>query len=218
MILLVEDNISIIDGLKFSFEKRGYEFNYVTNIGDAIKFLNKETPSLIILDVTLPDGNGFDLYKESIKEKEIPVIFLTARDSEKDIVDGLELGAEDYITKPFSTKELLVRVNKVLMRTNKKVNIKAKNITMNIDKMEIYKDDKKIDMTPLELKITSTLFLNLGKVVKRNEILDLIWSSTGNDVDDHTLTVYMKRIREKLGENIITTIKGIGYRIDEDEK
>ncbi len=187
-------------------------------MSDTENYLDKKRPSLIILDITLPDGNGFDLYEKYIKTLNIPVIFLTAKDDSDDIVKGLDLGAEDYITKPFSTKELLARVRKVLMRSFKQSKIKVKDVTFNIDKMIIYKNGKELNMTPLEIKIANQLFLNINKVVKRDELLDLIWRETGNDVDDHTLTVYMKRIREKLGDNIIITIKGIGYRIDENEK
>lgn len=217
-ILLIEDNVGIIDGLKIAFENNDYNFNFVTKVYDAIKYLEKNKPNLIILDITFPDGNGFDLFEKHIKTLNIPVIFLTAKDDSDDIVKGLDLGAEDYITKPFSTKELLARVRKVLMRSFKQSKIKVKDVTFNIDKMIIYKNGKELNMTPLEIKIANQLFLNINKVVKRDELLDLIWRETGNDVDDHTLTVYMKRIREKLGDNIIITIKGIGYRIDENEK
>ena len=126
-ILLIEDNVGIIDGLKFTFEKNNYNFNYTTNVSDTENYLDKKRPSLIILDITLPDGNGFDLYEKYIKTLNIPVIFLTAKDDSDDIVKGLDLGAEDYITKPFSTKELLARVRKVLMRS-----FKQSKITNNI--------------------------------------------------------------------------------------
>ncbi len=217
-ILLVEDNESIADGLKFNFEKNGYKLDYCLKIKAAKEYLKNHKPNLIILDLTLPDGNGFELYESVIKEKNIPTIFLTAKDDEETIVKGLEIGAEDYITKPFSTKELLTRVNKIIMRTKKESVITVKNIKMDMDKMIAYKDDVKIEISSLELKILYLLFLNINKVVRRGTILELIWEATGNDVDDHTLTVYLKRIREKLGSDIITTIKGIGYRIDKDEE
>lgn len=217
-ILLVEDNLSIADGLKFSFEKSNYKLEYSLTIKAAKEYLKEKKPDLIILDVTLPDGNGFELYKSIIKDKKIPTIFLTAKDDENDIVKGLEIGAEDYITKPFSTKELLARVNKVILRNKKSQVVHVKNIKMDLDKMVVYKDENKVELSSLELKILNLLFLNINKVVRRNAILDLIWESTGNDVDDHTVTVYLKRIREKLGDDAIATIKGIGYRIDKDEE
>ena len=214
-ILLVEDNLSIIKGLEYAFLKNNYNFSYKTNVKDTIIYLKDNRPNLIILDVSLPDGNGFDLYEDTIKLLNIPTIFLTARDCEDDIVKGLNIGAEDYITKPFSSKELLARVNKILMRFQKKNIIKIDNITFDIDKMILYKDGQKVDLTSLELKLINLLFTNVDKVVTRSMILDKIWEWTGNDVDDHTITVYFKRIREKVGDNLITTIKGIGYRVDE---
>ena len=168
------------------------------------------------MDVTLPDGNGFDLYKLVIKEKEIPVIFLTALDDEDDIIKGLSLGADDYMTKPFSTKELLVRVKNIILRNNKISVINIKGISFDLNKMIVNKNGVVLDLTSLELKILHLLFSNIGKVVRRNTILDKIWEWTGNDVDDHTITVYLKRIREKIGTDIIVTIKGIGYRVDEE--
>ncbi len=215
-ILLVEDNENIVSGLKYAFSKNNYNLISKMDIKSSIEYLNDNKPELIILDVSLPDGNGFDLYEGVIKEKEIPVIFLTARDDEDDVIKGLNLGAEDYMTKPFSTKELLVRVNKVILRNNKISVINVKDISFDLNKMIVSKNDKEIDLTSLELKILHLLFNNIGKVVRRNTILDKIWEWTGNDVDDHTVTVYLKRIREKLGTDIIITIKGIGYRIDEE--
>ena len=171
---------------------------------------------MIILDITLPDGNGFNLFENTIKDLKIPTIFLTAKDEEDDIVKGLNIGAEDYITKPFSTKELMARVNRILLRTKKKSIIKIKDISFNMDKLVLMKDNTPIELTALELKLVNLLFNNLNKVVSRNVILDKIWDWTGNYVDDHTVTVYFKRIREKIGTDIITTIKGMGYRIDEE--
>lgn len=215
-ILLVEDNENIVNGLEYAFSKNNYNLVSKTNIKSAVEYLNVEKPELIILDVSLPDGNGFDLYKSAIKEKEIPVIFLTARDDEDDIIKGLSLGAEDYMTKPFSTKELLVRVKNIILRNNKISIINVKDISFDLNKMIVSKNGKEIDLTSLELKILHLLFNNIGKVVRRNTILDKIWEWTGNDVDNHTITVYLKRIREKLGTDIIVTIKGIGYRVDEE--
>lgn len=214
-ILLIEDHESIINGLKYTFNVNNYNLIAKTTIKEAIGYLEKNKPEIIILDVSLPDGNGFDLYEKVIKEKNIPVIFLTARDDEDDVIKGLNLGAEDYMTKPFSTKELLVRVNKIVLRNKKMTLLKVKDISFDLDKMVVRKNDKIIELSSLELKILHLLFINIGKVVTRDTILDKIWEWTGNYVDDHTITVYLKRIREKLDTDIIVTIKGIGYRIDE---
>lgn len=217
-ILLVEDNLTIIKGLKYSLESNNYKLIYKTNINDTKKYLKDNINiDLIILDITLPDGNGIKLYEDIINGLDIPTIFLTAHDDEEEIVEGLNIGAEDYITKPFSTKELLARINRILMRKKKKSIITINDITYDMDKMVVYKNNNKIDLTSLELKILTLLFSNMNKVVSRNSIIECIWDNTGNDVDDHTVTVYIKRIKDKLDTNIITTIKGIGYRID-DEK
>lgn len=214
-LLLIEDNKNIATGLIYAFKKNNHQLMFLTNVEDAKKYLQTNTPALIILDVSLPDGNGFDFYENVIKEKKIPVVFLTAKDDENDIVKGLNLGAEDYMTKPFSTKELLARVDKIILRKKLTKSIKVKNITFDFDKMICFRDNEVIELSSLELKIIHLLFNHVGKVVKRATILDRIWDWTGNDVDDHTVTVYLKRIREKLGTDIITTVKGIGYRIDE---
>lgn len=216
-ILLVEDNEAIIKGLEYSFTENGYELYITKDVASTNAFLEHKKVDLIILDVLLPDGDGFSLYQKTIKERKIPTLFLTAKDEEENIVKGLMMGAEDYMTKPFSTKELLARISKILLRYQNNM-ITIKNITFDMEKMVVYKNQQPIAFTSLELKLLHLLFLNIGKVVSRNMILDSIWQWTGNEVDDHTVTVYLQRIREKLGNNIITTIKGIGYRIDKDEK
>ncbi len=213
MILLVEDNENISKGLKFSLEENNYSVLVKDRIKTAIECLTSDI-DLIILDVSLPDGNGFDFYEDYIKDKNISTIFLTAKDSEEDIVKGLNLGADDYLTKPFSTKELLARINRIIKKNKRNNIIKVKNISFDIDKMEVYKDNEKINLTSLELNILNLLFVNLNKIVTREMILEKIWEWTGNDVDDHTITVYLKRIKDKIDEDFITTIKKVGYRID----
>ena len=213
-ILLVEDNETIAKALKYALEQENYKVTCAENVKETLQSLNEEI-ALIILDVSLPDGNGFELYEKNIKKLNIPTIFLTAKDEENDIIKGLELGAEDYITKPFSAKELMVRMKKILLRQKKNTILKVQDISFDIDKMVVYKNEEKLELTSLELKILHMLFLNMNKVVTRNDIIEKIWEWTGNDVNDNTVTVYLKRIREKLQTDIIITIKGIGYRIDE---
>jgi response regulators consisting of a cheY-like receiver domain and a winged-helix DNA-binding domain len=213
-ILLVEDNETIAKALKYALEQENYKVTCAENVKETLQSL-KEEIALIILDVSLPDGNGFELYEKNIKKLNIPTIFLTAKDEENDIIKGLELGAEDYITKPFSAKELMVRMKKILLRQKKNTILKVQDISFDIDKMVVYKNEEKLELTSLELKILHMLFLNMNKVVTRNDIIEKIWEWTGNDVNDNTVTVYLKRIREKLQTDIIITIKGIGYRIDE---
>lgn len=217
-ILLIEDNLSIIKGIKYNLEQNNYQVVAKTNIGDSINYLNSNNKiDLIILDVTLPDGNGFNLYENNIKDLNIPTIILTAVDDEDNVVKGLELGVNEYITKPFSMKELLTRINRIMIKKTNNSIIKIKDITYNYDKMEVYKNNQKIELSSLELKILNLLFNNINKVVTRNLLLDKIWEWTGNDVDDHTITVYLKRIREKINTDIIITVKGIGYRIDNEK-
>ena len=214
-ILLIEDNLTIIKGLTYNLKQNNYEVYACKNLLEAISYL-KDNPkiNLIILDVTLPDGNGFAFFTDNLKTLNIPTIFLTAKDEEDDIVRGLEIGAEDYLTKPFSTKELLARINKILLRQKHNSILKVGDISFDMDKMLVYKDTIKLELTPLELKLLHLLFLNLNKLVSRNTILDKIYEWTGNDVDSHTITVYFQRIRQKLGTDIISTVKGLGYRID----
>ena len=214
-ILLIEDNLTIIKGLTYTLKQNNYEVYACKNLLEAISYL-KDNPklNLIILDVTLPDGNGFTFFTNNLKNLNIPTIFLTAKDEEDDIVRGLEIGAEDYLTKPFSTKELLARINKILLRQKHNSILKVGDISFDMDKMLVYKDTIKLELTPLELKLLHLLFLNLNKIVSRNTILDKIYEWTGNDVDSHTITVYFQRIRQKLGTDIISTVKGLGYRID----
>lgn len=214
-ILLVEDNIMLAKGLIYSLNQQSFDIVHKTNVKESKEFLKDNKVDVIILDISLPDGNGFDLYKSIIFNMDIPTIFLTAKDEEDDVVRGLEMGAEDYITKPFSVRELIARINKIVLKKKKNLVIKVKDIEFDIDKMVVYKNNDQIQFTSLELKILHLLFINLNKAVTRNYILEKIWEWTGNDVNDNTVTVYLKRIREKLGCDIITTIKGIGYRIDE---
>lgn len=213
-ILLVEDDAAIREGLEFAFAQTQNELITVKNIKEAKAMADSASLSLVLLDVSLPDGNGFEFYQSRLKDKEIPTIFLTARDDENDIVRGLNLGAEDYITKPFSIKELMARANRVLIRQQKSNVIKVEDISFDLDKLEAKKGDEIIVFSSLELKILKLLFDNVNRAVSKDAVIDCIWQATGNDVYDHTVTVYIKRIRDKLGANVIKTVKGVGYRID----
>lgn len=210
-ILLVEDDLDISSNLKVFLESKDYLVTVSNTIKNAQANLKYTDFDLMILDITLPDGNGIEFYK---KNNTIPTIFLSAKDDEETIVNGLELGAEDYLTKPFSSKELLARINRILLR-NKKSEITIKDITFDYNSLIVKKNNEEIKLSSLELKILNLLFTNLNKIVTREMIIENIWNWTGNDVNDNTITVYLKRIREKLDTDIITTIKGIGYRINE---
>ena len=220
-ILLIEDEKNIQISIVYYLQNEGFKINSANNIKEAYEKIENNMYNLILLDVTLPDGNGFDLYKKVIKNKNIPVIFLTALDEEKDIVKGFKLGAEDYITKPFHAGELLYRIKNVLRHT-KNINqdeiIKIKNIKINLSKKLVLKNDKEIELTALEFKILQMLFENRGRIISRTQILEYIWDENENFVNDNTLTVYIKRIREKIEDDpnnaeIIRTVRGIGYKI-----
>ncbi len=216
-VLLVEDNNAIILGLEYLFKEEGFEYSIVKNKRDTLNILDKETFDVVLLDVSLPDGNGFDICKYIKKKKNIPVIFLTAKDEEKDVVMGFDLGADDYIIKPFRNRELVSRIKNVLRRKNNLDNcLQIKNIKINTETGKVYKDEEEITLTKLEYKILVNLFSNRNKLITREEILNDIWDIAGNFVEDNTLTVYIKRIREKIGDKegkIIETVRGIGYRV-----
>ncbi len=213
-ILLVEDNKLISKGLVYTLTSKGHTVTLCENCEDAISHSGGEY-SLIILDVTLPDGNGFELYRDISRINNAPVIFLTALDDEDHIVGGLELGAADYITKPFSTRELLARI----ARFDKKVNGQSSILTVgavsvDTEKHIVRSRGEEAELTALEYRILLMLMENAGKVVTRDRIMEKIWDIAGNFVNDNTLTVYIKRIRKKLNTDQIHTVKGIGYKME----
>ena len=222
-ILLVEDNETIVLGLRYSLQQERFEVIIANNVEQATQKVESTKIDLIILDVSLPDGNGFELCKDIKQKFDVPIIFLTAKDEEDDIISGLDLGADDYITKPFRVRELISRINTVIRRYNKAetVNdtniIKINNIFINIESAKVFKAEQEIIFTSLEYKILLLLFSNQNKLITREMILDKIWDIDGNFVNDNTLTVYIKRIREKLNDNegkIIKTVRGMGYKVE----
>lgn len=213
-ILLVEDNKSIIKGLEYAFAQNGYSCEYCLSLDEAVR----KAPfnyDAAVLDIMLPDGNGFDLYKKIRRYSDLPVIFLTAVDDEDSVVNGLELGADDYITKPFSTRELIARIKRVANKNSKKNIITVSGVTLDLDKSAVFENGKQLELTALEYKLLSLLMQNAGKVVTRELIFEKIWDVSGNFVNDNTLTVYIKRIRKKLDADIIKTVKGMGYQVAE---
>ncbi len=206
-ILLVEDNQSIIKGLKYLLQQY-YIVDCAITKKEGLERLSNNY-DLIILDITLPDGSGYDLALKT----EIPILFLSAKDEEEDIVKGLNLG-EDYITKPFKNSELLLRIQKILKRNNSDC-IYFNDVSINNDKMSVYESGTEIILTALEFKIVSLLFTNINKVITREKIMQIIWDNHEKFVEDNTLSVYIKRIRQKFKTNYIRTIKGVGYIIDE---
>lgn len=213
-ILLVEDNKSIIKGLEYAFAQNGYSCEYCLSLDEAVR----KAPfnyDVAVLDIMLPDGNGFDLFKKIRRYSDLPVIFLTAVDDEDSVVNGLELGADDYITKPFSTRELIARIKRVTNKNSKKNIITVSGVTLDLDKSAVFENGKQLELTAREYKLLSLLMQNAGKVVTRELIFEKIWDVSGTFVNDNTLTVYIKRIRKKLDADIIKTVKGMGYQVAE---
>ena len=200
-IFLLEDDSAIAMGLSYSLENEGYEITLAQSVKQAFEIIDKEEFSLYILDLTLPDGNGYDVCKKIKSKGDLPVIFLTAYDDEVNVVMGFELGADDYITKPFRVKELLVRIKSVMRRYSKESvdsNIVIKNLTINTNEAKVYKDGREIVLTAMEYRLLLILLNNRGKVLTRNQLLEGIWDIDGDFVEDNTLTVYIKRLRDKI--------------------
>ena len=207
-ILLVEDDKEIVDVLKYILEKT-YNVEVAYTKKEAIEKINKSY-DLTILDISLPDGNSLE-FSNMIKT---PIIFLTAIEDEETIVKCLKSG-EEYISKPFKTKELLMRIEKVLKR-NITTNIEYKDILIDTDSLKVYVENKEITLTTLDYKIIELLFKNINKIVTREKISNLIYDNTRNFVEENTLNVYIKRVRDKLGREYIKTIKKVGYIVEKE--
>ena len=218
-IMIIEDDATIRLGLKYYLEQEKYQVTEFEFGIDSLKQINNDI-SLILLDINLPDINGFDLFKKIKEIKDVPIIFLTANDLELSVVKGLDMGADDYITKPFKARELISRIRNVLRRTNKEESniIKIKDIEIDIMKAKVFKNGVDVMLTALEYKIFLILALNPNMVFTREKILADIWDVNEEYVNDNTLTVYIKRIREKIEDDpsmptIIETVRKVGYKI-----
>ncbi len=216
-ILLIEDNESIVMGLEYLFESEGLISWTARNVKEARQALETESYDLVLLDVGLPDGNGFTLCQEIKNHYEIPVIFLTAKEEERDVVKGFDLGADDYVIKPFRNRELISRMKNVLRRNGKgEAKLTHGAVTIDTVSGKVYKEGEEVALTALEFRLLLTFFNYPKKLFTREEILNQIWDVAGNFVNDNTLTVYIKRIREKLGDSegkLIETVRGVGYRL-----
>lgn len=215
-ILLVEDNPSIIMGLEYFLKEEQFEVLTATSKALAEGKLKSTAIDLVLLDISLPDGSGCDLCRY-IKEKDLaPVIFLTARDEEKDVVEGFELGADDYIIKPFRNRELLARIKNVLRRNGKEEQLVWREFKLDVESGKLYRNTEEIKVTKLEFQILQMMFSYPKKLFTREEILSNVWDFSGNFVNDNTLTVTIKRLREKIGDtdnSMIETVRGMGYRL-----
>ncbi|MGN1418880.1 MAG: response regulator transcription factor [Acutalibacteraceae bacterium] len=221
-IFILEDDSAIAVGLTYSLENEGYGITHAKTVGEAMNIIEKQTFSLYLLDLSLPDGSGYDVCKKIKAQGDYPVIFLTAFDDEVNVVMGFELGADDYIAKPFRLKELLVRIKSVLRRYSKDKNepvFKIKDLTVNTAEAKVYKGSKEIILSAMEYRLLLILLSNRGSVLSRNKLLENIWDVDGAFVEDNTLTVYIKRLRDKLEDDpsnpvYIKTVRSMGYVIE----
>ena len=223
-LLLVEDDEAILEGLVFCLKKEGFLVKGLTNAYQALELIKNENFDLLVLDINLPDMNGLKLYRQIKENKDIPTIFLTANDSELSIVEALDSGADDYITKPFKTRELISRIHSVLRRTKKEEQniIKIQDITIHLKEAKVFKKDKPVFLTALEYKILLILCMHPTKVFTRESILANIWDTEEEYVNDNTLTVYIKRIREKIEDDmtnpkIILTVRALGSQVNNEK-
>lgn len=221
-IFLLEDDNAIGIGLSYSLKNEGYTVTIAKTVKEALEIIRNKTFTLYILDLTLPDGSGYDVCTQIKKQGDLPVIFLTAYDDEVNVIMGLELGADDYISKPFRVKELLARIKTVLRRYNKDTAdgmINIGNIRINTNEAKVYKDSKEVILTAMEYRLLLIFINNRGIVLSRQKLLEDIWDVAGDFVNDNTLTVYIKRLRDKIEEdpaspNIIKTVRGLGYILE----
>ena len=223
-ILLLEDDLSLIRGLSFALEKQGFEIEIARTIKEADECWKKGRYELLILDVSLPDGCGFDFCRMVRKESDVPIIFLTASDEEMSIIMGLDIGGDDYITKPFKLGVLISRVNALLRRTKNigknDTELVSNEIKINLLQAQVYKNGELIELTAGEYKLLCLFIQNANIVLTKEQILERLWDCEANYIDSSTLTVYIRRLRMKVENNpsepeIITTVRGMGYKWNE---
>lgn len=221
-IFLLEDDEAIGIGLKYSLENEGYSVTLAKSVAEAVKIIEKDSFSLYILDINLPDGSGYDVCRLVKTRGDFPVIFLTAYDDEVNVVMGLDIGADDYISKPFRVRELIARIKSVTRRCGKDKSMQTAHlgdVTVNLNEAKVTKDGSEIILTAMEYRLLLTFINNRGKVLSRNKLLEDIWDVDGDFVNDNTLTVYIKRLRDKIERDpacptIIKTVRGLGYMIE----
>lgn len=222
-IFLLEDDPSIAMGLEYSLQKEGYETELAKTVEQAFNMISENEYSLYILDLTLPDGSGYDVCRKIKDKGDLPVIFLTAFDDEVNVVMGFDLGADDYISKPFRINELMARIKSVLRRYNsengKSGITELHGLKINTNEAKVYKNGSEIVLTAMEYRLLLILLNNKGRVLTRNQLLENIWDIDGIFVNDNTLTVYIKRLRDKIEDNseepkIIKTVRKMGYILE----
>ncbi len=218
-ILLVEDDETIVRTLRDFLHTEGFEVDSTDGQKKALEMLDKSDYDIALLDVSLGEGNGFSLCSAIKKSKQLPVIFLTASGDEFSVVTGLDLGADDYIAKPFRPRELVSRINSVLRRCGKSQKLfDIGNIRVDLDKGVVYKNGQDLYLSALEYRLLLAFINSEGRLLTRSRLLEEIWDVAGDFVNDNTLTVYIKRLRDKIEDNpaepkIIMTVRGVGYKL-----
>lgn len=218
-ILLVEDEETIVRSLKDFLRVEGFDVDNTDGQKSALEMLERNDYDLALLDVSLSEGNGFSLCSAIKKEKQLPVIFLTASGDEFSVVTGLDLGADDYIAKPFRPRELVSRINSVLRRCGKSRKFfDIDNVRVDLDKGVVYRDGQDLYLSALEYRLFLAFINSEGRLLTRSRLLEEIWDVAGDFVNDNTLTVYIKRLRDKIENNpaeprIIVTVRGMGYKL-----
>lgn len=222
-ILLLEDDLSLIDGLSYSLKKQGFAVDVARTVQEADELWSSSQYDLLILDVSLPDGSGFDVCKKVRRVSKVPIIFLTASDEELSIVMGLDIGGDDYITKPFKLGVLVSRINALLRRTKDfsaaDTEITSNGITVLLLQGQVHKGNNRLDLTAVEYKLLCLFMQNPGIILTKEKILDKLWDGNGNGnyVDDNTLSVYIRRLRTKIEDDpgnpgMLVTVRGMGYK------
>lgn len=220
-ILMIEDDLSLINGLSFAIKKQGYDLDIARTSCEADAIWADGKYDLVILDVSLPDGSGFDICKKIRQTSKVPIIFLTAADEETDIIMGLDIGGDDYITKPFKLAVLLSKMNALLRRSHNfnqtDTELNSNGITVQLLKGSVYKNGKQIDLTTSEYKLLCLFMENPDMILSAEQILSKLWDCDENFVDNNTLTVYIRRLRAKIEDNpskpkMIVTLRGMGYK------
>lgn len=220
-VLLVEDDLSLIEGLEFSLKKDGYQVDLARTVREALERFRSQSYDLLILDLGLPDGSGFEICRKVRQTSATPVIFLTASDEEVNVVMGLDLGGDDYITKPFRLNELMSRIRALLRRANlletQPKELESNGIVVRLLESRVLKDGQEVILTPAEYRLLCLLMEHPNQVLPRSVILDRLWDTDGNFIDDNTLSVYVRRLRGKIEDDsenaaFLLTVRGVGYQ------
>lgn len=220
-ILLIEDDLSLIEGLAFSLKRNGFAVEVARTVREALAAFRARPFDLLILDLGLPDGSGFEVCRKVRETSDIPIIFLTASDEEVNVVMGLDMGGDDYITKPFKLNELLSRINALLRRARlletEKKELRSNGVVVRLLESRVLKDGREVTLTNAEYRLLCLLMEHPNQVLPRASILDRLWDSEGSFIDDNTLSVYVRRLRSKIEDDperpaFLLTVRGIGYQ------